>query len=150
VIGAAVAGCSKSPPPPDQTASTQINGTWTLMQNGVPTQGLYYALGVHRKTFNPCNSTQYIPVSPADLQPNPAPCGAPNPGSVNIQPDIGVIGSNPFQGSAPSVNAKIINEILASPNSEQRSVVSKINSGSISSIADFKKDPTFIGIGVKF
>ena len=149
VIGAAVAGCAKQQQQSDQTATTQVNGTWTLMQNGVSTQGLFYALGPHRGTFNPCNSTQYIAVSPADLQPNAAPCGAPDPGSGNIQPDFGIIGSKPFQGSSPGVNARVLNVILASPDSKTTSVVSKINSGTISSIDDLKKDPTFTGLPVK-
>ena len=139
----------------DESASAtlvaQPRGTWNLKLLGVPKQGLLIAAGPHRGKFQPCNSTDYFTVNPANLSPNPAPCGPPDT-VLNPHPHpvpYAVLDSKPFVNSTLTADTPALAKLLASNPSKSRDLLQKINAGTISSPTDLKKDPLFAKLVIK-
>ena len=122
----------------------QDSGTWTYTQGVITKQGLLIVLGPHKNTFNPCNSADYLTLANATVTPNSAPCAPPGPGApANIHPDF-AISPKPFQNSGNADTSQILNTILNSPDSTTSDLVSRINSGKITSVNQLRSDPRFV------
>src|SRR5947209_8387296 len=109
-FGVAVVKASESPTPSPKMV-VQNAGTWVLKRGGVARQGLLIALGVHRGTFNPCNTAEFIPVNATDLSPNPNPCGSPDPAQPSHPTPIGALDSKPFVNPKLTIDSMVLTSI---------------------------------------
>jgi hypothetical protein len=130
-----------------------LPGTWILKQGGLPRQGLFIADGKYRNTFNPCNTSDYIPVSIKDLTPNRDPCKTAGAASPDVHPHpipYGVLDSKPFYGPNYTIDTQAFNRVLTAPDGYKvKKLISKVNSGEITTIGDLQKDTTFSKLVIK-
>ena len=128
-------------------------GTWILKQGGLPHQGLFIVAGEHRNTFNPCNTSDYIAVNIKDLTPNPDPCrtaGAAPPAPHPHPVPYGVLDSKPFYSPTYTIDTQALNRVLTAPDDyKAKKLISKFNSGEITTISDLQKDSTFSKLVIK-